>query len=91
MPQSGLWRKMARVSDGSEAAAEIRDGFVRHTLHARTFRKFRAQPAHPRAPTGPTPEKAFGYVWVSTEKQASSGMSREAQQRQVTGYAMMKF
>jgi hypothetical protein len=33
MPQSGLWRKMARVSDGSEAAAEIRDGFARHTLH----------------------------------------------------------
>src|ERR1700732_3668127 len=35
MPQSGLWRKMARVSvarvsDRCEAAAEIRDGFARH-------------------------------------------------------------
>src|ERR1700736_3452705 len=30
MPQSGLWRKMARVSDRCEAVAEIRDGFARH-------------------------------------------------------------
>jgi hypothetical protein len=56
----------------SEAAAEVRDDFARHTLHARTFRKFRARPARLRASTGPTPENAFGYVRGSTEKQASN-------------------
>ena len=34
--------------------------------------------------------RAVGYVRVSTEEQASSGVSLEAQQQQITGYAMMK-
>lgn len=34
--------------------------------------------------------RVFGYVRVSTAEQASSGMSLEAQQNQVRGYAMMK-
>lgn len=34
--------------------------------------------------------RVFGYVRVSTAEQASSGMSLEAQQNQVRGYAMIK-
>jgi putative DNA-invertase from lambdoid prophage Rac len=34
--------------------------------------------------------KVVGYARVSTEEQASSGVSLEAQQQQITGYAMMK-
>ena len=34
--------------------------------------------------------RAVGYVRVSTEEQASSGVSLEAQQQQIRGYAMMK-
>src|ERR1700734_3379159 len=38
------WRGFrCRVSDSSEAAAEIRDLLARHKFHARTFRRFRAQ------------------------------------------------
>jgi putative DNA-invertase from lambdoid prophage Rac len=34
--------------------------------------------------------RIVGYVRVSTEEQASSGVSLDAQQQQITGYAMMK-
>src|ERR1700688_4378349 len=34
--------------------------------------------------------KVVGYARVSTEEQASGGVSLEAQQQQITGYAMMK-
>lgn len=34
--------------------------------------------------------KVYGYCRVSTSEQASSGMSLESQQQQITGYAMMK-
>jgi DNA invertase Pin-like site-specific DNA recombinase len=34
--------------------------------------------------------RVVGYARVSTEEQASSGVSLEAQQQQITGYAMMK-
>ncbi len=34
--------------------------------------------------------KVFGYCRVSTAEQANGGLSLEAQQQQITGYAMMK-
>ncbi len=34
--------------------------------------------------------RVFGYCRVSTEEQALSGVSLEAQQQQLAGYAMMK-
>jgi predicted dienelactone hydrolase len=47
---------MVRVLDGSEAAAEMRDGFAAIAFMRGRFGYSVRQPAHPRAPTGPTPD-----------------------------------